>query len=60
MRMSPQYRAIRACARKKNTSCGWCRRRFTDGEWMALAIPEGGQRRGNMVLCQECASQIEE
>lgn len=49
--MTPQFRAIRAGFRYKMDSCFWCRTKFQDGDTMALAIAN----KGNKVLCQDCA-----
>jgi len=35
--------------------CFWCKQEFLDGEMMALAATE----KGNKVLCQTCADKIE-
>lgn len=54
MRMSPQFRAIRAKASQKMDKCGWCSHPFVDGEMMALAL----SNEGNKNLCQKCAGQL--
>ena len=51
--MDHQFRAIRASHRKKIDKCYWCERPFQNGEMMALAFVESG----NKMLCQSCAKQ---
>ncbi len=53
--IGPEYRAIRARCAKPMDSCFWCRRKFVDGEMMALAC---FLKIGNEVLCQECAQEL--
>ncbi len=55
MRMSPQFRSIRAKSRRPMDACGLCRHKFADGEMMGLAAFEKG---GNKTLCQACADEL--
>ena len=55
MKMSPQFRAIRAKSRRPMTSCGLCRHPFVDGEMMGLACFKKG---GNKTLCQSCCDKL--
>ena len=55
MMMTPRFRQIRSKSRKPMDKCYFCKHEFVDGEMMALAIAT----RGNQVLCQSCASDLE-
>lgn len=55
MKMSRQFRAVRAYATDKMSKCWWCGYRFLDGNMMALACFKD---KGNKILCQDCASQL--
>lgn len=55
MKMSQQYRDIRAKMSSKLDSCYWCKYKFVDGEMMALAQPLKGLNR---ILCQNCANKL--
>ena len=55
MEMSQEYRDIRARFQNKMDSCHWCKRKFVDGEMMALAQPTKGK---NKVLCLSCAYEL--
>lgn len=54
MEMSPRFRAIRGKMRNPMDKCHWCKHAFADGEMMALAFTN----KGNKVLCQSCAKQM--
>ena len=48
--MTPKFRAIRAGSRYKMDKCYWCHTKFQDGDTIALAITN----KGNKALCQIC------
>ena len=54
--MSQQYKAIREKFKNPMLSCVWCKHKFIDGEIIAL----GCSNKGNKVLCQKCATELEE
>lgn len=56
LKMSPVFRSIRGNFRNKMDRCHWCKRKFQDGDTMALAITP----KGNKTLCQQCAGEVEE
>jgi len=64
MQCTERYRRIREGLRGQRsgsmTKCDWCKRRFDDDEWFALAQPlprqEGPKR--NWALCHKCADLI--
>ena len=53
--MSPRYREIRSKMNNTMCLCHWCKRRFDDGEGMALA---SRPRKTNVVLCHNCADDL--
>lgn len=55
--MSQKFRDIRKHFRNAMNTCYWCKHPFEDGEMMALAC---FRRKGNKVLCQDCANLLEE
>lgn len=55
-RMNDRFRAIRARSKNKMDQCYWCKHPFENGEMMALAFVESG----NKALCQSCAQQAVE
>lgn len=55
MIMSQRHRDIRSGSRNKMDSCFKCRRKFEDGETLALACFE---KIGNRTLCQSCADEL--
>jgi len=54
MEMNQRFRDIRAKSRNPMDKCEWCKHKFTDGEMMALAIANNG----NKVLCQSCGKEL--
>jgi hypothetical protein len=54
LEMNQQFRDIRSKGRHKMNKCDWCSHAFVDGEMMALAIANNG----NKVLCQSCGQQL--
>lgn len=54
MEMNPRFREIRAKSRNKFDNCFWCKHKFADGEMMAMAISNSG----NKVLCQTCGQKL--
>ena len=54
MAMSPRFREIRSKMRNKLDKCEWCGHVFADGEMMALAI----SNEGNKPLCQNCGKTL--
>lgn len=54
MEMNQRFRDIRAKSRNPMNKCAWCSHKFADGEMMALAIANNG----NKVLCQSCGQQL--
>lgn len=50
------WRSIRSKAKYKGSACFRCNSRFSDGQGMALAITN----RGNRVVCHECAAELRE
>ena len=54
MEMNQRFRDIRAKSRNPMDKCAWCKHEFVDGEMMALAITNSG----NKVLCQSCGQQL--
>ena len=54
MEMSDRFRAIRSKSRNPMDKCHWCKHEFVNGEMMALAFTN----RGNKVLCQTCGRQL--
>jgi hypothetical protein len=56
MVMSQKFRA----AQPKMDRCRWCKDPFQDGEMMALARLNNGKTVSNVVLCRDCADQMED
>ncbi len=54
MEMNQRFRDIRSKSRNPMDKCAWCSHKFMDGEMMALAIANNG----NKVLCQSCGQQL--
>lgn len=54
MEMSQRFRDIRAKMRNPMDTCHWCKHKFVDGEMMALAFTN----TGNKVLCQMCGGEL--
>lgn len=52
--MSQKFRDIRSKCRTKMDKCQWCQHSFDDGEMMALAIANSG----NKVLCRSCGEKL--
>lgn len=52
MRMSTEYRSIRAKCRTPLDTCFWCNHKFEDGEMMALASVE--EESSNKLFCEWC------
>jgi len=52
--MSEEVRAIRRNSSYKMTHCYWCRHEFKNGDPLALAMTEVG----NKVLCEKCADEL--
>lgn len=52
--MSPNYRAIRSKCGSPMDSCYWCHHKIADGEVIALAALDNG----NKVFCQPCADEL--
>lgn len=55
MKMSPQFRKIRAAIKSPITSCFWCSHDLADGKMMALAC---FVKIGNKILYQACADKL--
>jgi uncharacterized CHY-type Zn-finger protein len=53
--MDDRYREIRSRSRNPMTACFWCKRKFENGDMMALAHFEN---KGNKTLCQTCAKEL--
>lgn len=54
MEMNQRFREIRAKSKNPMDKCFWCKHQFADGEMMALAIANNG----NKVLCQKCGQEL--
>jgi len=54
MEMNQGFRHVRRNSRNPMDKCAWCIHKFVDGEMMALAIANNG----NKVLCQSCGQQL--
>ena len=53
-----QWRRVRAKCEEPLDLCDWCKRKFADGDRIALAQPKAARER-NWVLCQSCADEME-
>ena len=56
MEMSQRFRDIRAKTRNPMDRCFWCKYVFVNGDMMALAF----SNKGNKVLCQSCGKKMQE
>lgn len=50
------WRRIRAKMKEPFDDCDWCKRKFADGEHMALA---GRPKGRNFILCHGCVDEME-
>lgn len=54
---SVTFETARSGSRDKMNRCYWCKERFSYGDQITLAIPEG--RGGNRVLCSKCTDELD-